>query len=138
MALGFDRLVMLATGASHIDQVQWTPVRGRGEAMRMNDDERDDLRVAAHWRRLGEHSALTSPTWSTAGLVPERQRGELEAVAARYAVAITPAMAELIDPADPADPIARQFVPDAGRADDDRRRSAPTRSATTSTRCARG
>ena len=39
----------------------------------------------------------------------------LEDVASRYAVAITPAMVELIDPADTADPIARQFVPDAGR-----------------------
>ena len=34
-------------------------------------------------------------------------------VAARYAVAITPAMAELVDRADPRDPIAQQFVPDA-------------------------
>lgn len=37
----------------------------------------------------------------------------LDAVAARYAVAVTPTLAGLIDPADPADPIARQFVPDA-------------------------
>jgi lysine 2,3-aminomutase len=41
-----------------------------------------------------------------------KQRDALEAVAARYAVAITPAMAALIDPADADDPIARQFVPD--------------------------
>jgi lysyl-tRNA synthetase class 2 len=27
-ALGFDRFVMLATGAEHIDQVQWTPMAG--------------------------------------------------------------------------------------------------------------
>lgn len=37
----------------------------------------------------------------------------LAEVAQRYAVAITPAMEALIDPADPADPIARQFRPDA-------------------------
>ncbi len=37
----------------------------------------------------------------------------LERVVARYAVAITPDVAGLIDAADPDDPIARQFVPDA-------------------------
>jgi lysine 2,3-aminomutase len=36
----------------------------------------------------------------------------LQNVAARYAVAITPAVVDLIDAADPHDPIARQFVPD--------------------------
>ncbi|PZU86189.1 MAG: lysine-2,3-aminomutase-like protein [Chelatococcus sp.] len=47
------------------------------------------------------------------GLAAPARRAALEAVAARYAVSVTPAMAALIDPADPADPIARQFVPDA-------------------------
>lgn len=46
-----------------------------------------------------------------AGLVPPERLAALEAVAARYAVAITPAMAELIDPTNDDDPIARQFVP---------------------------
>ncbi|MGV8831220.1 MAG: lysine-2,3-aminomutase-like protein [Devosia sp.] len=35
----------------------------------------------------------------------------LEAVAAKYAVAITPDVVALIDPTDPDDPMARQFVP---------------------------
>jgi len=48
-----------------------------------------------------------------AGLAPAERRAALDAVAARYAVAITPAMAELIDPGDPDDPVARQFVPDS-------------------------
>lgn len=47
-----------------------------------------------------------------AGLAPPDRLAELERVAARYAVAITPAMAGLVDGSDPADPIARQFVPD--------------------------
>src|SRR3954468_14026730 len=45
------------------------------------------------------------------GLAPTDKRAALERVAAQYAVAITPAMAALIDRADPNDPIARQFVP---------------------------
>ncbi len=47
-----------------------------------------------------------------AGLVPAGATAALEQVAARYTVAITPTMAELIDRDDPNDPIARQFVPD--------------------------
>jgi lysine 2,3-aminomutase len=52
-----------------------------------------------------------------AGLAGPDRRDDLERVAARYAVAITPAMAELIDPADPRDPIASQFVPDPAELD---------------------
>ena len=44
-----------------------------------------------------------------AGLVPETQRPALDAVAARYAIAIPPTLAALIE--SPDDPIARQFVP---------------------------
>ena len=47
-----------------------------------------------------------------AGLAPLGKRGDLERVAERYAMAITPEMVGLIDRDDPADPIARQFVPD--------------------------
>jgi lysine 2,3-aminomutase len=52
-----------------------------------------------------------------AGFAAPERLVELERVAARYAVAITPAMAALIDPADPHDPIARQFVPDPAELD---------------------
>ena len=48
-----------------------------------------------------------------AGLVAPDHLTGIERVAERYAVAISPAMAALIDRADPNDPIARQFVPDA-------------------------
>jgi lysine 2,3-aminomutase len=47
-----------------------------------------------------------------AGLVAPERRPALEAVAARYAVALPPDLAALIDRSDPHDPIARQFVPD--------------------------
>jgi lysine 2,3-aminomutase len=48
-----------------------------------------------------------------AGLVAEATLPALEEVAARYATAITPAMAALISPGDPADPIGLQYIPDA-------------------------
>jgi lysine 2,3-aminomutase len=48
----------------------------------------------------------------SAGLVRAQDLPDVEAVGARYAVAISPAMAGLIDRNDLHDPIARQFVPD--------------------------
>lgn len=52
-----------------------------------------------------------------AGFVPPERESAISEVGARYAVAVTPAMAELIDVHDPDDPIARQFVPDARELD---------------------
>lgn len=46
-----------------------------------------------------------------AGLAPDSAREGLDRVAERYAVAVTPAMAKLIDTSDPNDPIAAQFIP---------------------------
>ncbi len=55
----------------------------------------------------------TPAQFCKAGLVAREQRLALDAVAARYAVALPPDLAALIDPNDPRDPIARQFVPNA-------------------------
>ncbi len=55
----------------------------------------------------------TADELEAAALAPPERLAGLRAVTARYALAITPAMAALIDPADPDDPIARQFIPNA-------------------------
>src|SRR6266576_1047664 len=47
------------------------------------------------------------------GLASAADLPDLEKVSARYAVAVTPDIAALIDPDDPDDPIARQFLPSA-------------------------
>lgn len=58
-------------------------------------------------------STLRTPAaLADAGLITAERAAALAPVAERYAVAVSPAMAALIDPRDPDDPIARQFVPD--------------------------
>jgi lysine 2,3-aminomutase len=52
-----------------------------------------------------------------AGLIERDRAAALEPVASRYAVAVTAAIAELIDPQDPRDPIARQFLPSEAELD---------------------
>src|SRR5437660_6492984 len=63
---------------------------------------------------LTSAATLRQPTELVAhGLAPAADLPDLEKVAARYAVAVTPDLAALIDPSDPDDPIARQFIPSA-------------------------
>lgn len=65
--------------------------------------------------RTGRSSARTARSLAdlvTDGLLQPGQQPELAPVVARYAIAVTPAVAGLIDHGDPADPIARQFIPD--------------------------
>jgi lysine 2,3-aminomutase len=65
-----------------------------------------DRPIPDHPRTLRDTAGLIA-----AGLVPEGARAALEAVAARYAVAVPAAMRALIETPD--DPIGRQFIPDA-------------------------
>lgn len=59
----------------------------------------------------------TADALIAAGLVPPNARNALTRAGARYAIAITPAMVDLIDRSDSNDPIARQFVPDVRELD---------------------
>jgi lysine 2,3-aminomutase len=53
-----------------------------------------------------------------AGLVSPCREAEIARIGKRYAIAITPAIAGLIDPSDARDPIARQFLPDIAELSD--------------------
>ncbi|HEX9461484.1 MAG TPA: lysine-2,3-aminomutase-like protein [Alphaproteobacteria bacterium] len=63
--------------------------------------------------RPAKRTARTGSELADAGVISPDKVAEIDRVAQRYAVAVTPDMLALIDTADPEDPIARQFVPDA-------------------------
>ena len=64
--------------------------------------------------RINRTATLRTPAELVAhGLAAPADQSVLEQVAARYAIAVTPDIAALIDPSDPSDPIARQFLPTA-------------------------
>jgi len=60
---------------------------------------------------LIDHKLTSIDDLIEAKLVSATEREALTAVSEHYAIALTPAIATLIDGADPNDPIARQFVP---------------------------
>ena len=59
-----------------------------------------------------DRAIRTAKDLVAAGLLEAGRLGDAEAVAKKYAIAVTPTMAGLIDRGDTNDPIARQFVPD--------------------------
>lgn len=71
----------------------------------MNTDNGAAARLSRSLRRVDDLIG--------AGLVDESQRAALDAVARSSVIALTPAVADLIDATDAADPIARQYVPNA-------------------------
>src|SRR6267142_4784102 len=69
------------------------------------------------------HTLRAPEELASAGLIGPERVEALRLIAARYAVAIPPPIADLIDVRDPDDPIARQFVPSEAEgetADDER------------------
>lgn len=67
-----------------------------------------------------EQSARTVADLEQAGLTGPAERQALERVATRFSISITEPMLDLIDPADPRDPLAMQFVPQADELIDSR------------------
>jgi lysine 2,3-aminomutase len=62
--------------------------------------------------RIGSRRLTTPRQLIDARLAGPERLTELESVAERYAIGLTPALASLIEKGDLSDPIARQFVPD--------------------------
>ncbi|WP_424361939.1 lysine-2,3-aminomutase-like protein [Methylocystis parvus] len=64
-------------------------------------------------RKASERTAISVADLVEIGALTAEEGAALAAVEARYSVAVTPETASLIDASNPADPIARQFLPDA-------------------------
>lgn len=70
------------------------------------------MRVTEMAQKRSGRTLRLAAELADANLIAQGEVADAERVAARYALAITPDMLAIIDRSDPADPIARQFVPD--------------------------
>ncbi|MGE0743727.1 MAG: lysine-2,3-aminomutase-like protein [Rhodospirillales bacterium] len=71
-----------------------------------------------HEKARAARTLRTAEDLAAAGLVAPSAIAATAAVGERFEIAVPPHLAALIDPADPNDPIARQFVPDPRELDD--------------------
>jgi len=69
--------------------------------------------------RAPRDTLRTAADLHAAGLLPSERQAAIAKVAETYAVGLTSALAALIDPSDPDDPIARQFIPSERELDAD-------------------
>jgi lysine 2,3-aminomutase len=77
------------------------------------------VRKLVQRRGRSDRTMRTPEALAAAGLIETQDTDNARAAAETLPIAIPPALAGLIDPDDPNDPIARQFVPDSREADGD-------------------
>lgn len=70
-----------------------------------------------HTETAPDKTLRTLSSLHQARLISDNETELLKDVVSKYAVAVTPEMAALIDETDPADPMARQFIPTIGELD---------------------
>jgi lysine 2,3-aminomutase len=88
------------------------PISGSSMAIPANFDFMASAQAAKMENELATNHGLNPAAFGTKANADSDRDRRLEQVANRFAVAITPTMQDLIDPHDPNDPIAQQFVPD--------------------------
>jgi lysine 2,3-aminomutase len=88
------------------------PRRGDGKAVRTATVSKSDARAKERHNTRARAPLTSIAALAEAGLLTGRSVEAAQRVAERYAVAVTSAIAALIDPANVEDPIARQFLPD--------------------------
>jgi lysine 2,3-aminomutase len=88
------------------------PRRGDGKAVRTATVSKSDARAKERHNTRARAPLTSIAALAEAGLLTGRSVEAAQRVAGRYAVAVTSAIAALIDPANVEDPIARQFLPD--------------------------
>ena len=75
IALGFDRLVMLATGAARIEQVLWTPLPGTVKIVQLQHDaaHRSTSFATTRWCRVTGSTALAEVAGALCGRASRRR-----------------------------------------------------------------
>src|SRR5690242_10192473 len=104
-------------GARRRMDARWRPLARRAALALRPRSQRPRTRVGLTTHEESEQVTLRTEELVARGLVAPERLEDLRRVADEFAVAVNDDMAALIDPTDPVDPIAAQFVPNTAELD---------------------